>query len=216
MPPRSDNLLETVIRRTGNVTGVFHGLEAGAEVGIRGPFGSGFNLANFYGQDLLIVAGGLGLVPLRGLIGALMTERDRFGGLTLIVGARSPAETLFRNELAAWRQQDVTVIELVDRTDHLPWEGQVGLVTGPIATLPLDPAATRVILCGPPVMYKFVLMELRAHHRLPSEHIWLDLERRMRCGVGKCGHCQINSLYCCQDGPVFRFSEIQQYPEALL
>ncbi|MEI6415251.1 MAG: FAD/NAD(P)-binding protein [Pseudomonadota bacterium] len=215
-PPRSDNILETVIRRVGNVTGVFHGLEAGAEVGIRGPFGTSFHLADFYGRDLLIIAGGLGLVPLRGLIGMLMAERSRFGRLTLIVGARTPAETLFRDELAAWRQQDARIVELVDRTDHLPWDGSVGLVTGPIGELLLDPVATRVVLCGPPVMYKFVLMELRAHHHVPPEHIWLDLERRMRCGVGKCGHCQINGLYCCQDGPVFRYSEIQRYPEALL
>ncbi len=217
-PPRSDNILETVIRRVGNVTGVFHNLEPGSQVGVRGPFGSGFHLADFYGRDLLIIAGGLGLVPLRSLIGAVIAERDRFGRFTLIVGSRTPAEALFRDELADWRLYNTEIIELVDRTEHLPWDGQVGLVTQPIAKLNLDPTNLRVILCGPPVMYKFVLMELFSHYhyRIPAQNIYVDLERRMRCGVGKCGHCQINGAYCCQEGPVFRFSDIQEYPEALL
>jgi len=214
--PRQDNILEMVIRRVGNVTRVIHSLAVGDFLGIRGPFGSGFDLAEFAGQDVVIVAGGLGLVPLRSLIQPMMAEPGRFGKITLITGARSPAETLFRNELAAWgRFANVRVIEMVDATEHLPWDGQVGLVTSAIGGLVLDPGRTIVVLCGPPVMYKFVLMELDRHHKIPPERIFVDLERRMRCGVGKCGHCQINQLYCCQQGPVFRYSEIRNYPEAL-
>jgi sulfhydrogenase subunit gamma (sulfur reductase) len=214
--PRDDAVLEMVIRRAGSVTQVLHGLAAGDVIGIRGPFGSGFQIEEFHGRDILFVAGGLGLVPLRSLIAPVMEQRKRFAAITIIVGTRTPAETLFRDELAAWRRlESVRVIELVDRTEHLPWDGEVGLVTQPIADLTLDPGRTRIVLCGPPVMYKFVLLELQLHHDVPHEHIFLDLERRMRCGVGKCGHCQINQLYCCQDGPVFRYSEIAAYPEAL-
>jgi NAD(P)H-flavin reductase len=195
---------------------VLHGLKEGDVIGVRGPFGSGFDLDAFRAKDLLIVAGGLGLVPLRSLITPVMEHKRRYGRVTLITGARTPAEALFRDEIAAWRKKTgVEVIELVDRTEHLPWDGQVGLVTQPLAGLTLDAPNTRVILCGPPVMYKFVLLELKAHHAIASEHIWLDLERRMKCGVGKCGHCQINGVYCCQEGPVFRYADVLQYPEAL-
>lgn len=208
--------LELVIRRAGSVTGVIHELGVGDVVGIRGPFGNGFDLDAFAGHPLLVVAGGLGLVPLRSLLQTVVADRDRFGALTLIVGARTPAETLFRDELTAWAGIDgVTVIETVDRTEHQPWTGRVGLVTAPIGELTLDPADTRVVLCGPPVMYKFVLLELAQRHAVPAGQIYVDLERRMRCGVGKCGHCQINQLYCCQDGPVFRYAELAAYPEAL-
>ena len=214
--PRQDNILEMVIRKAGNITSVIHGLAVGDTVGIRGPFGSGFALEEFYGRDVLIVAGGLGLVPLRSLLTPMMAEHQRFGQITLITGARNPAETMFRDEIAHWRQhENVRVIELVDVTEHLPWDGEVGMVTAPIGGLRLDPATTMVVLCGPPVMYKFVLLELESHHRIPAEQIFVDLERRMRCGVGKCGHCQINRAYCCQDGPVFRYSDLRDYPEAL-
>ena len=214
--PREDNILEMVIRRVGNITSVLHGLAVGDTLGIRGPFGTGFDLDEFYGRDVLIVAGGLGLVPLRSLLSPMMDEHERFGEITLITGARSPAETMFRNELADWRRKkNVKVVELVDYTEHQPWDGEVGMVTAPIGGLRLDPARTMVVLCGPPVMYKFVLLELENYHRIPAEQIFVDLERRMRCGVGKCGHCQINQVYCCQDGPVFRYADIKKYPEAL-
>lgn len=214
--PRDDNVLEMVIRQAGNVTGLLHRLAPGDWIGIRGPFGSGFHLDEFAGRDIVFVAGGLGLVPLRSLITPVMDGRVHYGHITLITGSRSPAETLFRDELARWRGlPDVAVTELVDRTDNLPWDGEVGLVTTPIGRLDLDPANTRVVLCGPPVMYKFVLMELAMHHRIPNEHIFLDLERRMKCGIGKCGHCQINDLYCCKDGPVFRYADLIDRKEAL-
>ncbi|KAA3627801.1 MAG: oxidoreductase [Proteobacteria bacterium] len=214
--PHARPEVELVIRRAGNVTGVIHGYNVGDVVGIRGPFGNGFDLDRFARRELVVVAGGLGLVPLRSLLQPVVADRLRFGSLTLVTGARTPAETLFRDELTAWSKIDgVTVIETVDRTEHQPWNGRVGLVTGPIGELTLDPANTRVVLCGPPVMYKFVLLELAQHHAIPAQHIYVDLERRMRCGVGKCGHCQINELYCCQDGPVFRYADLANYPEAL-
>ncbi len=214
--PHGEAWIELVVRRAGSVTGVLHGLEVGAIVGVRGPFGHGFDLEEFRGRDLLLVAGGLGLVPMRSLILSVMAEPGHFGRMTLIAGARTPAETLFRDELEAWRERaDTQIIETVDRTEHQPWDGRVGLVTEPIPRLELDAEKTRVALIGPPVMYKFVLLELATHHAIPAESIFVDLERRMRCGIGKCGHCQINQLYCCRDGPVFRYAELTRYPEAL-
>lgn len=208
--------VELVIRHAGSLTGVIHKLGAGDLLGIRGPFGNGFTLEEFFGNDLLIVAGGLGLAPLRSLIQPLVAASEQRGRMTLVVGARTPAETLFRDEMTRWaRMPNVEVIETVDRVEHQPWQGRVGLVTEPIAELALDSRRTQVVLCGPPVMYKFVLLELAQHFQIAADRIYVDLERRMRCGVGKCGHCQINQLYCCQDGPVFRYADLASYPEAL-
>jgi sulfhydrogenase subunit gamma (sulfur reductase) len=212
--PRRDNLLELVIRKAGSVTGVFHNLQVGQPIGVRGPFGHGFDLASFYGRDLLFVCGGLGLAPLRSLITPVVEQRDKFGEVTVLSGAVTPALELYRDELKAWAAK-IKVIRLVERTENQPWDGDgLGLVTAPIAGLKLDPAMTSAVLCGPPVMYKFVVIELDMK-RVPHEHIYIDLERRMKCGVGKCGHCQINSKYCCCDGPVFRLADVKDLPEAL-
>lgn len=217
--PRKDNILEMVIRNVGSLTQVLHRLQPGQSVGVRGPFGSGFHLADFQGKDVVFIVGGLGLAPLRSLIQPILAQPDDFGNVTIISGCRTPAEELYREELQSWscmggEQRKVTVIRLVDDRDHLPWDGRVGLVTAPIAELDMDPSRTMVALCGPPVMYKFVIMELKSRGIAHSQ-IFVDLERRMKCGIGKCGHCQINHLTCCQDGPVFRFDRIQDLQEAL-
>jgi NAD(P)H-flavin reductase len=212
--PRKDNVLEMVIRRIGRLTQVIHGLKVGEELGIRGPYGSGFDLNNFYGKDVLFVAGGLGLVPLRSLITPVVAEAKRFGQITLLSGCRNPGEELFRDQLKEWTNAGINVVRLVDGTENMPWEFGVGLVTDPIPKLNIEPAKTVVAMCGPPVMYKFVIAALSAK-QVNSDQIYVDLERRMKCGVGKCGHCQINHVYCCQEGPVFRFSNLAGLPEAL-
>jgi len=212
--PRTDPELEMVIRRVGRLTTVVHELKIGQTFGIRGPFGSGFPLEEFEGRDVLFVAGGLGLAPLRSLIQPVMQNRARYGKVYLLSGCRNPAEELYRKDLEAWSNlPGVKVVRLVDRTDNMPWSGEVGLVTAPIPALDFDPARLMVAMCGPPVMYKFVLMALTARGVGP-EQIFVDLERRMECGLGKCGHCQINQVYCCLDGPVFRVSKISRLPEA--
>jgi len=212
--PRDDTQLELLVRSVGSLTRVMHRLRAGDQLGIRGPFGSGFDLAEFEGRDVILVAGGLGLAPLRSLIEPILAEPDRFGRVTLISGCRTPAEELYREQMLAWQGGHAQVIRLVNDTAHLPWDGEVGLVTAPITELEMDIPNTLAVLCGPPVMYKFVIMELAARG-LPNAQIFLDLERRMRCGIGKCGHCQINHVTCCRQGPVFRFSELESLPEAL-
>jgi sulfhydrogenase subunit gamma (sulfur reductase) len=212
--PRTDNLLELVIRKAGSVTGVFHNLQQGQLIGVRGPFGHGFDVADFHGKDLLFVCGGLGLAPLRSLIEPVVAQREKFGEVTILSGAVTPALELYRDELKAWAKK-VKVIRLVERTENQPWDGDgLGLVTKPIAGLKLDPAKTFAVLCGPPVMYKFVVIELD-QKKIPHSQIYIDLERRMKCGVGKCGHCQINAKYCCYDGPVFNLGAVKDLPEAL-
>ncbi len=213
--PRDDDVLEMVVRNAGSLTRVLHTLEAGSSIGIRGPFGSGFDLNDFYGRDLVLVAGGLGLAPLRSLIQPIVADADRFGRVTIISGCRTPAEELYADESRSWADApNIDVIRMVDDTAHQSWDGRVGLVTAPISELELDAANCAAALVGPPVMYKFVIMELIALG-LTYAQIYVDLERRMKCGVGKCGHCQINNLYCCQEGSVFRLSDIATLREAL-
>jgi len=218
--PDSGEVLEMVIRRAGNVTGVLQQLKKTDCMAIRGPYGSGFELSEFSRhqgtRDIVIIAGGLGLVPLRSLILPIMADKKNYGRVHLIIGTKSPREVLFSEQIAQWKKQpECTIYEMVDDADFLPWHGKVGLVTEPIGQLSLDEQNTRVVLCGPPVMYKFVLLELKMHFNIADENIFVDLERRMRCGLGKCGHCQINHLYCCQEGPVFRYSQLKDLPEAL-
>jgi len=214
--PRHDGQLELLVRNTGSLTRAMHQLQAGDSMGIRGPFGSGFDLTEFEGRDVIFIAGGLGLAPLRSLIEPIVSNPQRFGHVTLISGCRTPADELYREQMQAWTKlPNARVIRLVNDTAHLPWDGEVGLVTAPIAKLEIDVTNTLAVLCGPPVMYKFVIMEL-ATRGLPNAQIFIDLERRMRCGIGKCGHCQINHVTCCQEGPVFRFSDLESLPEALI
>ncbi|MCU7940191.1 MAG: FAD/NAD(P)-binding protein [gamma proteobacterium symbiont of Bathyaustriella thionipta] len=214
--PQSGKLLEMVIRKAGNVTGVLHQLEPSDVISIRGPFGSGFYLEDFKQKNIVIIAGGLGLVPLRSLITPIMDHKSDYGLVQLIIGSRTPKEALFRHQIQQWKKlPDVHIIELVDDTDFQDWDGDIGLVTEPVQQLTIDEQNTLLVLCGPPVMYKFVLLEFKLHFTIPDNQIFVDLERRMRCGLGKCGHCQINHVYCCKEGPVFRYSQLNDLPEAL-
>ena len=210
--PRQDNLLELVIRKAGSLTTVLHNMTVGQRIGVRGPFGSGFDITKFYGKDLVFVCGGLGLAPLRSLITPVVKNVKKFGQVTILSGALDPSLELYRDELKAWGKR-VRVIRLVDKTDNMPWDGdQVGLVTAPIPTLKLDPQKTFAVLCGPPVMYKFVVIQLYAVD-VTDEDIYVSLERRMKCGVGKCGHCCVGQHYLCVDGPVYDFEQIRALPE---
>lgn len=213
--PTRPGSFELCVRRAGEVTAQIHKLEPGEIVGIRGPLGNGFDLSELYGKDLLIVAGGLGLAPARSLIQYVLDERGRFGQFHLLYGARHPSELLFREDLAAWREnRDVNFQLTVDRPDEA-WRGKVGVVTTLFRALPaLDPRSTRVVVIGPPVMFKFVVLEVLAR-RIPQNHVYCSLERRMKCGIGKCGHCQVNHVYVCIDGPVFTYGQLKALREAI-
>jgi sulfhydrogenase subunit gamma (sulfur reductase) len=213
-PSRSNGTFELCIRRAGDVTEALHALVPGDAIGLRGPFGRGFPLARFRGKDLLFLPGGLGLAPLRSLINQVMDERSSFGRVIILYGARHPSELLFTDELAEWRARDDVELRLtVDRPDD-SWKGNVGVITTLIPDTKIYAPNTVAFTVGPPVMYRFVLAELLAKG-LNEANIWLSLERRMRCGVGKCGHCQMNHIYTCLEGPVFTYSQIKPLEEAL-
>jgi NAD(P)H-flavin reductase len=212
--PTRKGTFELVVRVVGKVSRALAGLNAGDTMTIRGPLGHGFPLAEFRGRDVLIVAGGIGLCPTRSIIRYILDRRSEFGKFTLFFGARSPKEMLFLDDLADWRcSSDVSYHETVDRPDD-KWMGNVGVITTLFKKADPFSRDTRVIICGPPVMYKFVVRELDGAG-ISRSNIFVDLERRMKCGVGKCGHCQINDKYVCLDGPVFRFSDIQNLEEAI-
>jgi sulfhydrogenase subunit gamma (sulfur reductase) len=213
-PSRSNGTFELCVRKMGDVTGVLHTLEPGAMVGIRGPFGHGFPIDEMRGKDMLFAPGGLGLAPLRSLINQVLDEREDFGRVIILYGAKRPAELLFRDELDDWdARDDVEFHVTVDRAEG-DWDGNEGVITTLFPKVSVDPHNTIAVTCGPPIMYRFVLMEMLGKG-IPENHIYLSLERRMKCGVGKCGHCQINHIYCCQSGPVFSYDQIKNVPEAL-
>ncbi len=212
--PREDRCFELAVRKVGNLTNAMHELAVGSRVGIRGPFGTCFPTDETRGRDLLIVAGGIGLVPLRSFIHYVLDRRGEYGEITILFGARNPSEQLFLDEIEQWKEaQDVNYLETVDRSDS-GWKGNVGVITTLFPKIDVDPSKTYCIVVGPPVMYRFVILEAKAKG-IPDKQIFLSLERRMKCGVGKCGHCQINHIYVCQDGPVFRYSDIFDLEEAL-
>lgn len=212
--PCEDPTFELCVRRVGNVTGVLHKLEPGAMVGIRGPFGNGFPDDELHGQDVLIVAGGIGLVPVRPLIHHIMCNRFDYGRFILLYGMKRPEEMLFRDEVAVWQESDAVELELTIDRPHPDWAGNVGVITTLFPGLDLEPGRTRVVIVGPPIMFRFVLME--CHNKgIADHHVILSLERQMKCGVGKCGHCQMNGKYVCQDGPVFSYSELKHLWEAI-
>lgn len=213
-PSRSNGTFELCVRRAGDVTGMLHRLQIGDMVGVRGPFGHGFPIERFRGKDILFAPGGLGLAPLRSLINQVLDERGKYGRVIILYGAKHPSELLFKDELAEWAARDDVELHLtVDRPDET-WTGNVGVITTLFPKVQVYPRNTVAVVVGPPVMYRFVLMELLGKG-IPEGNIWMSLERRMKCGVGKCGHCQINNVYVCQRGPAFLYSEIKGLAEAL-
>jgi len=213
-PARDESWFEICVRRVGNVTRALHRVQPGTVVGVRGPLGRGFPLEEMVGQDILIVAGGIGLIPLRPVIWHILDRRTDFGRLTVLYGVKHPDERLFLPELAEWEaRRDVDFRITVDRPVE-GWEGHVGVVTTFFPELDILSQNTVALIVGPPVMYKFVLLGL-SHKGIPDHKIFLSFERRMKCGVGKCGHCQVNGIYICKDGPTLSYAEIKDLREAI-
>jgi len=211
--PTKKGYFELVIRKAGSVTDALHNLEPGATVGIRGPFGTTFPVETLKGKDLLFVGGGCGNIPLHSLVEYAMDNRKDFGKMDVLIGCKSPQTLLFTDEFDAWEKNDMHLQCTVDQGDE-QWKGHVGLITELIAPVEVDTARTYAVIVGPPIMYKFVIKELLKKN-IPDDQIILSLERHMKCGVGKCGHCQIGDTYCCQDGPVFTYAQIKDNHEAL-
>lgn len=195
------------VRNVGAVSGALTRLEVGASVGVRGPFGSGWPLVEAEGADVLLVAGGLGLAPLRPAVYALLARRERYGRVVIMVGSRSPEDILYRRELEHWRRRsDLEVLLTVDHADA-DWRGHVGVVPALIPHAGLDPVETLALVCGPEVMMRFTANALLAAGVGP-ERIHLSMERNMKCAVAQCGHCQFGPFFVCREGPVLRYDRI--------
>ncbi|MDP8258556.1 MAG: FAD/NAD(P)-binding protein [Candidatus Aadella gelida] len=208
------NTFEICVRKVGVFTAALTALNEGDKVGVRGPFGKPFPIDDMKGNDLMLVAGGLGIVPLRSLINFVMDKRRDFGEVTILLGCKQPGDRLFREEIESWQKStDINYACTVDKADP-EWKGNVGVITTLIPGVDIDVNRTYAVVVGPPIMYKFVIQEL-IKKGLPDKQIVLSLERRMKCGLGKCGHCQINDQYVCQDGPTFTYEEIKGLEEAL-
>jgi NAD(P)H-flavin reductase len=212
--PTRPGMFEMGIRRVGMLTEVLAGYKPGRKIGIRGPFGNGIDVSRFRGRDVLIVAGGIGLVPMRSMIQYVLDRRDEFGRLIICYGSRSDTELLFTDELAAWEKDPRVEYHVTVDHGSPDWRGRTGVITTLLPGLQLDLPNTVCCVCGPPVMYRFVVLTLRGKG-LPDDNIFLSMERRMKCGVGKCGHCQINGSYVCQDGPVYHLPDLAHLREAL-
>ncbi len=205
--PVTPELLSHTIRAVGWVTKALNELQPGATIGIRGPYGNSWPLDSAQGKDLVVVAGGIGLAPVRPAIVEALRRRERFGRVTLLVGARSPRDLVFRDDLDRWdADRGIDVHVTVDSAVR-GWSGRVGVVTTLVPRVPFDPENTVAIVCGPEVMMRFTA-EALIKRGVPAEHIHVTLERNMKCGVGTCGHCQLGPLLLCRDGPVFPWPRV--------
>ncbi|MBN1628087.1 MAG: FAD/NAD(P)-binding protein [Deltaproteobacteria bacterium] len=215
--PTQGDAFELAIRAVGNVTQALHRLQPGDTIGIRGPFGNGFPVSELKDRDLLFIAGGIGFFPLRSMIQYVLDMRPLFGKIILLYGCRQPAEQLFHQELKEWRERDdVLIMDTVDRCPpETEWEGNVGVITTLFPGINILPARTTALVAGPPVMYRYVVAEC-LKKGIAKERIILSLERRMKCGIGLCGHCQIDNAYVCLDGPVFNYAKLEQLKEVEL
>lgn len=211
---------QACVRRAGRATSALYRLAEGAALGVRGPFGRGFPLADFAGRDALLVAGGLGMAPLRALLQALLAERERVGEVLLLYGSREPDAILFRAELEDLAAAGKIHLRFsVDFATELPWSKdayvcRVGLVTELLRDLTFAPAQTTAAVCGPPALYGCVLEDL-ARLGIDPERIFATLERRMQCGVGQCCHCVTAGVFVCSQGPVFNLAELRKMPGAI-
>lgn len=216
--PGEDGTLDLCVRRVGHVTEQLHRTQVGARLGIRGPFGTGFPIEEMTGRPVLLLAGGLGIAPLRSLLFYLIRHRQQYGEITLMYGAKEPKVMLFREELAALAARGQLRLYLT--VDFAPQEPAgsfscaVGLLPDLLKGFSFDAKRSYVAVCGPPPLYRCLMAELEKAG-VEAERILLSLERRMRCGIGRCCHCALGQKLCCTDGPVFRLSELKQIPEAL-
>ena len=206
--PAEPGILVHTVRGVGSVTRALERLKRGELVGVRGPFGTSWPVAEAQNQDLVIVAGGIGLAPLRPAMVQALAKRERFGKIVLLYGARTPDDLLYVRELEQWRSRlDLEILVTVDRALEA-WRGNVGVVTTLFPRVSFDPFHALALVCGPEVMMRFVILEL-AKRGTPADKTYLSMERNMKCGIGLCGHCQIGPTFVCKEGPVYRFDRVK-------
>lgn len=202
---------EVAVRDVGTVTRAINRLRAHDKVGIRGPYGNGYDFKDMHGKDITVIAGGLGIAPLRSLIEYAKNHPKVFKSFQILYGAKNPDEVLYDQELFACERFANTMLTVDEPKGH--WHGETGLITKHVDKLRITPDM-RVIMCGPPIMYKFMIPEIEKFG-IPDEHIQVLMERRMKCGVGKCQHCTFGDKYVCLDGPVFKYADIKNNMEAI-
>ena len=208
--PARPRAIEHTVRSVGMVTAALSSLRPGDRVGVRGPYGVGWPVDAATGGDVVVVAGGIGLAPLRPVIRHVLGARHRFGQVAVVIGSRTPAELLYPDEIHEWRGRfDLDVGVTVDSADA-SWMGPIGVVTRLIPGIGVDPAKTIAMLCGPEVMMRFAAIELE-RLGIPDDRIFVSLERNMQCAVGVCGHCQMGPVFVCKDGPVFPYSRVAPF-----
>ncbi|MFC1950206.1 FAD/NAD(P)-binding protein [Chloroflexota bacterium] len=208
-PTRRDHL-ELAVQRVGLVTNALHRLSVGAEIGFRGPYGNSFPLDYLQDKNLVFIGGGIGLAPLRSLIWNVIDNRDKYKNVNIIYGARSPTDLCFKYDLDAWgKDKTVNMVTTVDKGDET-WKGREGFVPQVLEQMAPSPDNAVAIVCGPPIMIRFTFPVLEKLGFTPEQMI-TTLEKRMKCGVGKCGRCNIGNLYVCRDGPVFTYAQIKDF-----
>ncbi len=195
------------IRAVGAVTRALCSLEPDAPLGLRGPFGTAWGLEEATGGDVILVAGGIGLAPLRPVARELLLRRDEFRRAALLIGARTPEELIFVDEIKRWQEDPALDVHVTVDQASRAWSGDVGVVTSLFQRLQIDPEVTTALLCGPEIMMRFAAFELLSSG-VPAERIRVSLERNMQCGIGRCGHCQMGPFFVCLDGPVFSWSDV--------
>jgi len=206
----SGDFREHTIRSVGKVSRALSSAAINSRIGVRGPFGRGWPVEEAEGRDIVVVGGGIGLAPLRPLIMHILRNREKFGRLYLLYGARTPADLLYKRELRSWRSRlDFQVLVTVDKGDE-KWRGYIGVVTTLFSHLRLDPSNTVSYICGPEIMMRFTVQELKSQG-IPDDRIFISMERNMKCGVGLCGHCQFGPFFICKDGPVLSFADVSNF-----
>ncbi len=213
-PPTRMDYLQFSVMRAGELTTQLHTLKAGDQIGVRAPLGNAFPYEEMKGKDILFIGGGIGMAPLRTLLLYMLDKREEYGDITLLYGARSPVDMAFRDEVESWLQRDDLKTYLTIDAEYKGWKHTVGLI--PNVLLDIAPAAKNcvAVTCGPPIMIKFTLQALKKLG-FADEQIVTTLEKRMKCGVGLCGRCNIGSSYVCMDGPVFTYAQLKQLPNEL-
>jgi NAD(P)H-flavin reductase len=210
--PNIKEKLDLTIMNAGRITSLLHNISKNTSVGLRGPYGKGYPLDKFFGKDILIIGGGVGLAPLRSLLFSLFAQIGKYNKVVLCYGARTAADIVYKNAIPEWAKIDkVKVLTTVDIGDA-SWKGHVGLVTTILDDLPVDIKKAVCIVCGPPVMMKFVTFKVLDLGFAPAD-IYLSMEKNMSCGLGKCGHCRIGKYYACKDGPVFTYEQLKDLPD---
>jgi len=213
-PPSVKDHIQFSVMKTGEVTSAIHELAVGDKVTVRAPLGCAFPTADWEGKNILLIAGGIGMAPLRSLFLDLLDHRDRYGDLKLIYGARTPDDLCFQQDCRAWEAGAGMGFTATVDSEHPGWDGCVGLVPSVVEAQGLPPEGTVAVTCGPPIMIKYTLASLDKMG-FREEQIYTTLERRMKCGIGICGRCNVGPRYVCTDGPVFSLEELRGLPDEL-